>query len=333
MTRDLSKFLEEVRFVVPPEDADLRLDHFVVDKIFWRSRRDLQDRIRKGRILLRGAHSKPSARLRAGDEVIVLVSPSDLPDQDPGSIDLSLLLENDQVIVLNKQPGVLVHPTGRHVYDTLMNALHLRFRDQGQREEIHVVHRLDRNTSGVLVFARNLQAKQALQHAFETAHPRKEYLAVVDGLMASDRGTIEEPIGPDDKAEIRLKMCVRPDGLPSRTHWQVEERFDAHTLVRVRIETGRQHQIRVHLRHLGHPVLCDPLYGDPRSVGAPGEEPVLERQALHAELLEMDLPGREGTTQCRAPLHRDMEDVIALLRAGVALRAGRDIQSARWRRA
>ena len=333
MARDLSKFLEEVRFTASPEDAHLRLDHFLVDKIFWRSRRDLQERIRKGRVLLRGARSKPSARLRPGDEILVLVSPSDLPDQDPRSIDIFPVLENDQIIVVNKQPGVLVHPTGRHVYDTLMNALHLRCKEQGLQEEIHVVHRLDRNTSGILVFAKNQEAKKKLQHHFESAHPRKEYLAVVEGIVASESGTVAEPIGPDDKAEIRLKMCVRPDGLPSLTHWRVEKVFAKHTLLRVRIETGRQHQIRVHLSHLGHPVLCDPLYGDPRSVGLPGEEPILERQALHAELLEMELPGIAGVTLCRAPLPRDMEKVLAVLKAGETLLPGRDVQSARWRRA
>lgn len=333
MAKDLSKFLEEVRFTVGEKDCDLRLDHFLVDKIFWRSRSDLQDRIKKGRILLRGEKTKPSARLKLNDEVVVIVTRADLPDQDPRSIAVDTIYENDEVIVVNKQAGVLVHPIGRHVYDTLMNALSLRFKESGTGEEPHVVHRLDRDTSGVIVVAKTHSAKQTLQDVFHDRHPRKEYLAIVEGVIPDDSGEITAPLGRDEQAEIKLKMCVREDGQASHSHWSVEERFAEHTLVRVQIKTGRQHQIRVHLLYLGFPIVADPLYGDPRSVGLFGEEPLLERQALHAALLEVELPGVSGLGEYCADLPEDLESVLAALRRGQTLVKTRDVQSSRWRRA
>ncbi len=333
MAKDLSQFLQEVKFQVKDEDVDLRLDHFLVDKIFWRSRSDLQARIKRGAVLLEGKTTKPSSRLKLGDEVVVIVSPEDLPDQDPRDITIETIFENDQVIVVNKQAGVLVHPIGRHVYDTLMNALHLRFRHEGKNTEPHVVHRLDRDTSGVLVVAKNQEAKQHLQQIFQNRHPRKEYLALVEGVIQEDKGEITASLGPDEKAEIRIKMCVRKDGQKCRSLWHVVERFPHHTLVRVAIETGRQHQIRLHLRHIGFPVVADPLYGDPRSVGRLGEEPILERQALHAALLELQIPGAPGAQEFQAPLPQDMADVVEILRAGESLVQSRDVQSSRWRRA
>ncbi|MFT7617779.1 MAG: 23S rRNA pseudouridine1911/1915/1917 synthase [Planctomycetota bacterium] len=333
MAKDLSKYLEEVRFVAGEKDCELRLDHFLMGKIFWRSRSDIQDRIKKGKILLRGAKSKASARLKLNDEVIVVITQEDLPDQDPRSIEINLIFENDEVVIVNKQAGVVVHPIGRHVYNTMLNALALRFKKAQTGEHPHVVHRLDRDTSGVLVVAKTQAAKKTLQEVFEERHPRKEYLAIVEGVIKEDEGEINAPLGRDDKADIRLKMCVREGGQTSRSHWFVEERFAAHTLVRVRIETGRQHQIRVHLLHLGFPVVADPLYGDPRSVGLFGEEPLLERQALHAALLQIKVPGTPIESEYCAGLPEDMNSVIEALRRGETLTKSRDVQSSRWRRA
>ncbi len=332
MAKDLSKHLEEVRFFAKQEDCDLRLDHFLVDKVFWRSRSDIQERIRKGGVLLRGVKSKPSARLRLGDEVVVIVRAEDLPDQDPQDIPIAPLFENDSIIVVNKQAGILVHPSGRHVYDTLINALHLRFKKERGSADAHVVHRLDRDTSGVLVVAKTQAAKQYLQQVFQNLHPRKEYLAIVEGRMTQDEGEITAAIGPDDKAEIRIKMCIRDDGQNCRSIWNVEERFENHTLVRVRIETGRQHQIRVHLAHISHPIVADPLYGNPMSVGVLGEAPLLERQALHAAFLAIEIPGASGMQEFRAPLPKDMQATVDHLRLGGDLVGLRDIQSARWQR-
>lgn len=334
MARDLSRILDQVKLPVAHDEVGLRLDHFLTGKIFWRSRSDLQQRIKAGQVLLNGKAAKAASKLNAHDAVIVLVGPEDMPDQDPESVVLDVMHESAAIIVLNKQPGVLVHPTGKHVYDTLINALHLRYRTTGEADrgvEAHVVHRLDRNTSGVLLVAKTFVAKQALQDEFHERRPQKEYLAIVAGVPHEDQGVVTEPIGPDDESEIRLKMRVRPDGLSAHSEWTVLERFADAALVRVLIKTGRQHQIRVHMAHAGFPVLCDPLYGDARSLGLFGREPLIERQALHAERLTIRLPDEKEPRLFQAGLPTDMAEVLAALRAGEVLVPGRDVQSERWR--
>lgn len=334
MSRDLSQFLEEVVFDVDEDGAGLRLDHFLVDRVFWRSRTDLQARVKRGGVLLNGAVTKASARLSAGDRIRIHVSPQDLPDQDPSRIALALLHEDEHLVALDKQPGVIVHPTGRHVYDTLMNALWLRYRSSGEAAggtRPEVVHRLDRDTSGVIVFAKTPAARKTLQDAFEARVPEKTYVALVEGRVGADRFDVGAPIGADEGARIRIKMCVRDDGRPSRTTFEVMRRFADHTLVRCRLHTGRQHQIRVHLAHAGHPVVADPIYGDPRGVGAAGsEEPLIDRQALHAATLALTHPATGEPLFLEAPLTDDMAAIAGLLSTGGAWRHTADNQSSRW---
>ncbi|MEE9393273.1 MAG: RluA family pseudouridine synthase [Planctomycetota bacterium] len=334
MAKDLSQFLQEVRFAVGATDDGQRLDHVLIDKVHWRSRTDIQSRIKRGKVTVDGKTCKPATRVHQGQEITVVVEASDLPDQDPASIELMILEENADLVALNKQAGLVVHPTGRHVYDTLMNALFLRYRENGEAArgvEPHVVHRLDRNTSGVIVVAKNFAAKRDLAEQFENRRTEKSYLALVEGVVEPDRGVIDADIGSDTEAEIRLKMKVSPGGLPSLTAYEVVARFADSSLVRVRPKTGRQHQIRVHLAYIGHPIFCDPLYGDPRSLGLADEEhPRLERQALHAESLRFQNPGDNHRHEICAPLALDMEEIRQALAAGKPLAKRRDIQSARW---
>ena len=337
MSRDLSQFIEAVELSAGIQDDGLRLDHFLVDKIFWRSRTDIQTRIRQDRVLVNDDRAKPATRMRPGDLVRVLVSPEDLPDQDPAKIELDVLAEDRDIVVLNKQPGLIVHPIGRHVYDTLMNALHLRYRLNGEADLgvlPHVVHRLDRDTSGVIVVAKNSDAKQFIQREFEQRSPRKEYLAIVEGLVEDDAGVIDLAIGSDEDARVRLAMKVRPDGLPSRTDFEVLERFAAHSLVRAIPKTGRQHQIRVHLAARGHPLLADPLYGDPHDLGSdPDGVVLLGRHALHAERLHLRHPATGAIDDWTADLAGDMAAILGALREGRTLCRLGDRQSSRWRRA
>lgn len=335
MPKDLSQFLEEVRLPVGRDASGERLDLFLTDKIFWRSRTDLQNRIKRGKVLVNERRAKPSTRLQTGDEVCVIVEPSDLPDQDPAKIALDILHEEAGFVVVAKQAGLVVHPTGRHVYDTLMNALFLRYRENGETEEgvePHVVHRLDRDTSGVICVAKNFAVKKNVSEQFEARTPRKGYLALVEGRFPEDPVDCNAPIARDLKAEIKLKMCVQEDGLASHTRFEVVENFREHALVRCLPKTGRQHQIRVHLAHLGHAILCDPLYGDPRSLGFDAEaEPLLERQALHAETLSLLHPEKANETiSFRAPLPPDMSAMAEGLRGDGHLVFLRDVQSQRW---
>ena len=336
MGRDLSQFLEEVVLVAAEDDDGTRLDHFLADRMFWRSRTDIQARIRRGAILVNGAHAKPATRIRAGDRVTVRVTPADLPDQDPADVALDVLFEDDDLIAIDKRPGVVVHPTGRHVYDTIINALWLRFRKSGQLERgvrPEVVHRLDRNTSGVLVVAKRGEAKKALQRAFETREPVKEYLALVGRDALDERGVIDAPLGRDEDAEVRIRMTVRPDGGRSRTSWSVVERFEGHALLHARLHTGRQHQIRVHLAHLGHPIVCDPLYGDPRGIGLadPDAPAILDRQGLHAARLRLEHPTTRHPLDLEAPVPADMASLLEALRARRAIAHKADRQSHVWR--
>ncbi|MEZ6194390.1 MAG: RluA family pseudouridine synthase [Planctomycetota bacterium] len=337
MRKDLSQFIEEVRIEAGADDAETRLDHFLVDKIHWRSRTDLQSRIKRGKVLVNDAPAKPALRLRRGDVVRIIVEPSDLPDQDPSRVEVEVLYEDPDFLIVAKQPGLVVHPTGRHVYDTLMNALFLRYRENGGADEgvvPHVVHRLDRDTSGVICVAKNFETKQILSAQFEARQPKKSYLALVEGRFPDEVTHVDGALARDTDAEIRLKMRVDPAGLESHTDVEVVERFPHHTLVRARPRTGRQHQIRVHLASVGHPIVCDPLYGDPRSVGvADDPEPLLERQALHAEELRFLHPRDGRELHFLAPPSFDLGATLAALRDGATLVPGRDVQSQRWRTA
>ncbi|MCA9320934.1 MAG: RluA family pseudouridine synthase [Planctomycetes bacterium] len=334
-SRDLSQHLREFRFHVDDEEIGLRLDHALQGRIHWRSRTDLQLRVREKRILLNGKPTKASVRLQAGDEVIVLVSKDDLPDQDPAKVELEVLHEDRRLIVLAKQPGQVVHPTGRHVYDTLINALFLRYRRNGEdRQGVvpQVAHRLDRQTSGVLVIAKDLEAKRFLQDEFEARRPDKRYCGIVAGGPEADHGVIDQPILRDATGTIRIRMKIDPAGAASCTDYQVVERFPDAALLRFRLHTGRQHQIRVHAQYLGHTLLCDPLYGDPREVGFDdGRGPTLTRQALHAEHLTIRHPddGKERTFT--APLPRDLTRTLEGLRDGRRLTWFEDRQSEHWR--
>ncbi|HGY92824.1 MAG TPA: RluA family pseudouridine synthase [Planctomycetes bacterium] len=332
--RDLSLPLKRFVFRVEDEEDGLRLDHALMDRIHWRSRSDLQARIRRGGVLVNEQPAKASRRLQTGDEIAVLIRPEDLPDQDPARVPLSVLHEDEDVIVLNKAPGVLVHPIGRHVLDTLVNALWLRFKKSGETGrgvEPHVVQRLDRNTSGVLILAKTRAAKIALQDVFENRLAQKTYLAWVEGRPDVDAGSIRAPLARDQEGEIRIRMKVDPAGAPSHTEFEVLERHPDASLVRFHLHTGRQHQIRVHAAHLGHPLLADPLYGDPRDVGVEGDaEPRLGRQALHAERLVLPHPSGRGDLDIRAPLPNDLSSLGEGLREGLGLKRFEDRQSGTW---
>lgn len=315
MRRDLSRPLEEVDFPVGPEDEGARLDVWIASRVTWRSRADLQKRILDGRILLDGRPGRKGERLRAGQVVRVFVDEGPALDEVPVErLPLDVIFEDEHLVVIDKRAGTVVHPVGRRVNDTLINALALRYRlEAGDAEPIQpmIVHRLDQDTSGVLVFAKTIEARRVLGLDFEERRVEKVYLALVEGEPANDAGTIDAPIGPDLHSEIKIKVACVPGGKASRTDFEVLSRKGFTSLVRCMPKTGRQHQIRVHLAHLGHPILCDRLYGrpdpvtiadlDPRS--KEGEHVLLARQALHAERLTITHPitGDEHTFTSELP--------------------------------
>jgi 23S rRNA pseudouridine1911/1915/1917 synthase len=308
--RDLSRAQTQVEYRAGAADAGRRLDAFLQEHVFWRSRTDLQRRIREARVLVDGKPARKNSRLQPGQVVTVFVDEVAAAAEVPvASIPIEILFEDEHLVALDKAAGTVVHPVGRHVLDTVINALHVRYREAGRDVVPMIVHRLDRETSGVLVLAKNPEARKRLGAHFETRRVAKSYLAVVAGVVRDDRGAIDLPIGSDPHSEIRLKMACVPEGRPSLTEFEVLARGRGWSLVRCRPRTGRQHQIRVHLAAIGHPILADALYGTagPMRGGdldpdAPEPERILlARHALHAESLEFDHPATGARMRLEAP--------------------------------
>ncbi|HMS16129.1 MAG TPA: RluA family pseudouridine synthase [Planctomycetota bacterium] len=316
MARDLSKPIEFVRFVVTAEEGGMRLDHLLAARVTWRSRTDVQRRILAGTVLVNGQPRRKATAVHSGDRIDVLV---DGPATEPTQMDaipIQVIYEDDVLIVLNKAPGTVVHPVGRHVNDTLVNALHIRHHKLGLSGAVPpmIVHRLDRDTSGVLVLAKDEQVRKILGSAFESREVRKTYLAIVRGEVVPASFHVNEPIGPHPTLDSKVMMACVQDGRPAETSFEVLERHASHTLLRCRPHTGRQHQIRVHLMHAGHPILCDHLYGQPGPLLASDlvdDHPdpharLLSRQALHAESLEFEHPLTHEILRMEAELPADL---------------------------
>jgi 23S rRNA pseudouridine1911/1915/1917 synthase len=231
----------------------------------------------------------------------------------------TVLADDGDVLALDKPAGLPMHPTARYHFNTLTRLLGERF----PGEPLQIAHRLDRETSGVVLVARGPLAARGLKMAFAARRVEKRYLALTHGQVRDGLGTIDLPLRLS-KGPIRVQMEVAPDGLPSRTRWRVVERLRDHTLVECRPETGRQHQIRAHLAAIGHPILGDKLYGeDPRlftSFCDSGWTPTLAarlglpRQALHASEVTFPHPRTGQGSTARAPLPADMTEYLAILR-------------------
>lgn len=309
MTRDLSRPRETLERRVGGEWVGRRLDEFLCAWIRWRDRDDVLERIARGRVERNGEAARGDEILVLGDHVLLRVDPPPDWNVDVGAIPVSVLHEEETFVVLDKAAGTVVHPVGKFVSNTLMNVLFARYKraDGTLAATPMVVHRLDRQTSGVLVVAKTDEARRRLGAAFEDRRVEKEYLAIVRGRVAPDRATVTAPIGPDVRGLNRTMMAVREDGKSAHTEVETLRRFRGATLVRCRPLTGRTHQLRIHLASLGHPIWCDPLYGEDGDPGNPGNIPpataeamqvahlppsevLLSRLALHAERLSFAHP-------------------------------------------
>ena len=284
---------EARRFVVPASAAGQRLDRWLADQQSELSRSQIKRLLGEAGILLNGTPPpKPGVALAAGD-VIALQRPHPPPHTpQPEAIPLSILYEDDDVIVLDKAAGLVVHPAPGHAGATLVNALLARaaIDDEAQRDRPGIVHRLDRDTSGVLIAAKSSAARQALQTQFRNRATTKRYLALTHGTPETATGTIQGPIGRHPTQ--RQKRAVVADGRPATTHFETVQRYQEEaTLLRLTPVSGRTHQIRVHLAAIGLPVVGDALYGPRRS-----PLPPLNRHFLHAESLTIRLPSGEERT-------------------------------------
>lgn len=300
----------EVReFSVLPEHEGLRLDHFLVQQLPERSRSLLQDWIEAGRVLLGGRPGKASTKLKPPQEVLVEIPQLEPAEPQAEDIPLEIVFEDSHLLVLNKQRGLVVHPAVSNLSGTLVNALLAHCHDlSGIRgvEKPGIVHRLDKDTSGLMVVAKNDAAHLGLTHQFQQRLVSKHYQAVVHGCPQPSRGRVDQPIGrhPVD----RIRMAVNPRGKTAITDYEVALACGDYSLVDVQIHTGRTHQIRVHLTWLGFPIVGDPLYGR-RS--HPFD---IQGQALHCSRLGFRHPVEHTPLEFAAEPPGDMQAILASMR-------------------
>jgi 23S rRNA pseudouridine1911/1915/1917 synthase len=304
---------------VEPEQGSARLDVWLAKALPALSRARIQHLITQGQIRLDGSLTRPSAKVRPGQTVSVLIpAPVDaVPAPEPIPIDV--VYEDPHLLVVNKPAGLVVHPGAGTPQGTLVNALLARVRDLsgvGGVVRPGIVHRLDRGTSGLLVVAKDDPTHRALAAQFAGRTVEKEYLALVVGVPRSREGTITAPIGRDPVHRQRMSVRAKK-GREARTSWRLEEKFDGAALLRVRIHTGRTHQIRVHLASIGHPVAGDRAYGGAPSGRAAGGSVLrdLSRPALHAARLLFVHPASGRTLAFEAPLPTDLQETLDRLRA------------------
>jgi 23S rRNA pseudouridine1911/1915/1917 synthase len=314
-----------IELIVADDQVDLRLDWFLARQFPDYSRVHLRKVINAAAVQVNGKRVKAAHRLRAGERVTLTLPDLPRPAPRPENIPLDILHEDAALIVVNKRPGMVVHPGKGNYSGTLTSALQFHF-DQlssvGGIARPGIVHRLDRDTSGVLLVARTDQAHLRLSEQFEQRTVEKEYFAIVVGRVDRDRDLIDQPIG--FHPHQREKMAIRrddPDSRPASTFYEVIERFDGFTALRLVPKTGRTHQIRVHLASIGHPVLCDRQYGG-RALLTRGElrrlpedeSLLLDRQALHARSLAITHPDTGQRMEFAAPLPADIEATLTALR-------------------
>ena len=303
--------------VVPDSAAGRRFDAVLAELFPEFSRSRLSEWIKSGDALLDGETARPRDTLRGGETVQVQVVLETQTHAAPQDIPLNVLYEDDQVLVIDKPAGLVVHPGAGNPDGTLVNALLFRDPNLAAVPRAGVVHRLDKDTSGVMVVARTLRAQTALVEQLSARDVHRQYLAVVVGALVSG-GTADAPI--DRHPRDRLKMAVRDDGRDAVTHYRLRERFRAHTALECRLETGRTHQIRVHMAHLKSPIIGDPLYGGALKLPKGATDTLVaelrgfKRQALHAETLEFLHPVSGEPVRASAPVPEDLQRLMSALR-------------------
>src|SRR6267378_3127652 len=295
-----------IEFIVSENDAKLRLDHFVAKRLPQYSRSRLQQLIRSGFVRLNGASTRPRQIVRAGDKIDVRESPVEQIETRPQRIPLDILFEDEDLIVINKPAGLTVHPGAGQREHTLVNALlsHCTtLSGIGGKERPGIVHRLDKETSGCLIVAKNDIAHRELSRQFADRTVEKIYFALVAGKLRKPAGVIEERIGRHPVHRKRMSATTLR-GRAARTEYRVIRSSDQASLIECRLHSGRTHQIRVHLHHLGHPVLGDKVYA-PRLVK---DSP---RQMLHAWRLGFHHPRTQEWKSFEAPLPDDFNGALA----------------------
>lgn len=301
---------------IPYEAAGQRLDQALADLLGEYSRTRIKEWIDAGQVLVNGLKLRPRDKVIGGESVEVNATLPDAVDVAPEAIALNIVHQDRHTLVINKPMGLVVHPGAGNAAGTLQNALLHFDASLAQIPRAGIVHRLDKDTTGLMVVARTLEAHTALVRAIEAREVEREYEAVCLGVMTGG-GVVDAPIGrhPVD----RVRMAIREDGRDAVTHYRVVRRFRGHTHVRCKLETGRTHQIRVHMAHIKYPLVGDNVYGG-RLLLPKGASPELiealrgfKRQALHAARLAFEHPISGKQIECEAPLPADMRELIEVL--------------------
>lgn len=303
---------------VPAALAGRRLDQAAAALFPEYSRTRLQHWIREGELRVNGVPSQPRASVAAGDTLCLQAETEVEGDWQPADIALPIRYEDADILVIDKPAGLVMHPAAGHRDDTLLNGLLSHCPALAEVPRAGIVHRLDRDTTGLLVVAKTIAAQTRLVKAIQKREVRREYLAVVNGVVLSG-GTVDKPIGRHPKDRQRMAV-LSAGGKAAVTHYRVRERYRAHTLLRVLLETGRTHQIRVHMAAIGHPIVGDPVYGGrprlPRDAGSELSEALrgFRRQALHAWRLVFAHPGDGHGMEFESPVPADMQALVAALK-------------------
>lgn len=293
------------------ENAGVRLDSFLAENIEELTRSAAQRLIEEGRVSVNGRSVAKSCKLSGGEEIVVTMPEPEIVDIVAQDIALDVVYEDDDVIVVNKPVGLVVHPAPGHPDGTLVNALLHHCGDSlsgiGGEKRPGIVHRIDRDTSGLIIAAKNDFAHQHLAAQLQDHSLSRTYEAVVIGNLREDSGTIDAPIGRHHTDRKRMAVTTH-GGRNAVTHWEVIERFQGYTHVRCKLETGRTHQIRVHMAHIGHPIYGDTVYGQKRAVSG------MTGQCLHAVGLRFIHPrsGEEVSLSC--PLNDEIEVFLKKLK-------------------
>ncbi|MFT9488193.1 MAG: RluA family pseudouridine synthase [Tepidibacillus sp.] len=301
---------EKYDWIIEAEEATERIDKFLSEQFEEWSRSQIQQWIKEGNVTVNGRMVKANYKIQEDDEVVLQVPPQKELNIEPESIPLDIVYEDQDVIVVNKPRGMVVHPAPGHYSGTLVNALLYHCKDLSGINGVlrpGIVHRIDKDTSGLLMAAKNDLAHESLARQLKDHDVHRIYLALVHGEIPHDLGTIDAPIGRDP--HDRKKMTViHKNSKHAVTHFVVKERFQGFTLVECKLETGRTHQIRVHMQYIGHPLVGDPLYGLKKTLKIDG-------QALHAKTLGFKHPRTNEYMEFDSELPEDMQGLIEELRA------------------
>ncbi|MBI3578651.1 MAG: RluA family pseudouridine synthase [Ignavibacteriales bacterium] len=312
---------EKLRIVVPPKQSKVRLDVYLTHQVENATRNKVQKAIQDGAVLINGKRVKPSYPIAPNDIIDITFPRPPRPEAKPENIPLDVIYEDDQLLIVNKAAGMVTHPAYGNYTGTLVNALlHHCNKLSKVNTELRpgIVHRLDKETTGLMVIAKNDVAHHVLAKQFSKRTIDREYWAIVWGKFKQPKGTIEANLGRSKKD--RKKVAVTAEGKHAITEYEVLKQFDFLSLVRLKLKTGRTHQIRVHLAHIGHPVFGDPTYGGRSNTwgGLDGKKAqhaqnllkIIFRQALHAKTIGFIHPKTKEQVKFESDLPEDMKEVL-----------------------